>query len=160
PRNYMWACHWYDTDDEHNGGDPGNTAGPGPACGWTMDCYSEAYIAYINGLALCGRSDWRLPSLDEFQGLVNLGSAFATGRAMDRVYFADGGGYSGFGGGWAGDTAVNHQGHHAWAINFDDGHAEDHPKGGLQPIRLISADLNETAGTPPMCGDIDRKSVV
>lgn len=34
---------------------------------------ASAYAAYVNSIALCGRTDWRLPSAVELQGIVNYG---------------------------------------------------------------------------------------
>lgn len=159
PRHYQWFYGWYSEDHEHNGGDPGFPVGFSLACNFTLECNTQAYIDYINGLALCGRTDWRLPGLEELQGIVNFGSSFFTGGAMDQVYFADGGGYSGWGGAWTGDTAHEPSAHHAWMVNFDDGHAEGAPKGAILPVRLVAGDLNESEGEMPFCMGLENAQI-
>lgn len=37
--------------------------------------YVDSYLSQVNQVALCGFSDWRLPSPEELQGLVNYGAA-------------------------------------------------------------------------------------
>lgn len=37
------------------------------------------YVAFVNGIALCGYTDWRLPSVEELQTLVDYGVVYAPG---------------------------------------------------------------------------------
>ncbi len=37
---------------------------------------SAGYVNYVNSIALCGFTDWRLPTVDELQGVVDYGTAF------------------------------------------------------------------------------------
>ena len=52
---------------------------------------ASAYAATVNGLALCGFTDWRLPTADELQGLVDYGVAFP-GPTIDVNFFPNMGG--------------------------------------------------------------------
>lgn len=153
PRHYQWSYTWFDPDGEYNGGNPGADSPPAPSCGFTLDCDTQAYVAFVNSVALCGRDDWRMPTLEELSGIVNYGSSFPDGGAMDRIFFADGGGYSGWGSTWTADSAHEPpEGEAAWLINFDDGHAEQIPKGSLVGVRLVSGPLPDPTGEAPRCG--------
>lgn len=156
-RHYLWSYSWYNPDPDSNGGNEGFEQGAALSCNFTLACNTKAYIEYVNSIGLCGRSDWRLPGLDEFVGVVNYDNSFPDGGAMDRTYFADGGGYSGHGGGWTIDTAHEPPGGKAvWILNFDDGHAEQAPKGILLPIRVVSGETAPPPGGEPVCGKRDN----
>ena len=47
-------------------------------------CNTEAFIARVNTEQLCGYSDWRLPTIFELTGLLNLDRWFPT---IDTDYF-------------------------------------------------------------------------
>ena len=53
-------------------------------CNAQEGCDTQAYITHINRLALCGHSDWRLPSKIELQDLVHYGQAQPS---IDTGYF-------------------------------------------------------------------------
>jgi hypothetical protein len=84
---------WYSTDTDNDGGDPGRTS-PGNKCfgykdyppGWL--CNTEAYVNRVNAEGWCGFMDWRLPSVMELLGLVDL-SIPHPGPAIDMSYFPD-----------------------------------------------------------------------
>jgi hypothetical protein len=78
------------------------------AMGW-----KEA-LAFCEGLAAAGHTDWRLPNMKELQTIVNDGTQ---SPAIDRVYFP----------GcrpliyWSSTTNAKHP-EFAWYVDFDDGH--------------------------------------
>jgi hypothetical protein len=56
-------------------------------CGNTLEgnaCNTESYLQKINAEKLCGFSDWRLPSVQELQGLVHYGHS---APAIDPEFF-------------------------------------------------------------------------
>jgi len=159
PRHYEWGFHWYQPDPEHDGGDPGEPGGVELGCGFTLTCNTQAYVDYVNAQALCGRTDWRLPSLDELQDLADFGRSMFEDGALDPVYFADGGPFRGFNGGWTADTGHEPGREFAYGINFADGTASTFPKGGLTAIRLVSGALVESQGEPPVCSGIENPQI-
>jgi len=67
-RDQYWTYTWYDS--VHNyGGNPGATSGGD--CKTSGRCDTEKYVADVNATRLCGYSDWRMPSLQELQSIVN-----------------------------------------------------------------------------------------
>ncbi|MDS4025769.1 MAG: DUF1566 domain-containing protein [Candidatus Contendobacter sp.] len=86
-RDRDWIYAWYSTDNATNGGNAGNSGGD--SCGGTLAAYANRcnttnYIAAVNAAALCGFTDWRLPSVRELQTLVHYG---ASNPAIDTTYF-------------------------------------------------------------------------
>src|SRR5690606_5641747 len=129
-------------------------------CGFTMQCDTLTYIQYLNDTALCGISDWRMPGVEELLNIVNYGSSFESGGAMDRVYFNDEEGYSGFGGTWSSDTAHEPpDGQAAWFANFDDGPLEAAPKGVMLPVRGVSGLKQRFEGDLPVCGKRENPNI-
>jgi hypothetical protein len=159
-RSGSYTYHWYDSNPDTNGGFSGDPGGAELSCNFSMNCDTETYVGYLDSIPLCGRSDWRLPGFDELLGVVNYGSSFPDGGAMDRSYFADGNGYSGAGGAWTGTTAHEPpDGMAAWFTNFDDGHMEAGPKGSLLPIRAVSGERLTSDGDPPVCGKRENDAI-
>lgn len=159
PRHFEWGFHWYQPDPEHDGGNAGEEGGVELGCGFTLTCNTQAYVDYVNAQALCGRTDWRLPSLDELHDLVDFGRSMDEGGALDPVYFADGGPFRGYNGGWTADTAHEPSPEFAYGLTFADGHVESHPKGGLLAIRVVSGALVESQGEPPVCGGMENPQI-
>ena len=47
---------------------------------------SVGYVAYVNSIALCGFTDWRLPSVQELQNIADFG-AIGSGKLIDATWF-------------------------------------------------------------------------
>jgi hypothetical protein len=78
---------WYSTDSANNGGSSGSTGTN--TCNATPTgslCNTEAYVAAVNAAALCGKTDWRLPTREELRSIVNYG---ASNPAIDTNYFSN-----------------------------------------------------------------------
>ena len=83
--------NWMDSTAARNGGVAGVTGtATGTTC-FSSTCDTEAYIAYINGLNICGEStnDWRLPTRLELMSIVDASKqGNATGApTVDPTYF-------------------------------------------------------------------------
>jgi hypothetical protein len=60
---------WYNADPAANGGHTGTASGG--ACLATGRCDTEKYVADVNAAGLCGKSDWRMPTVDELKRIAN-----------------------------------------------------------------------------------------
>ncbi len=84
-RDKDWTYTWYNTDSNTNGGNAGSTGGA--TCGGSLaNCNTQAYVAAVNALdpALCGYSDWRMPSREELRSIVDYSKL---SPAIDTHYF-------------------------------------------------------------------------
>jgi len=70
-RSHSNTYTWYNPDETMNGGKSGLKNG-GKCEG--SDCDTRAYIEAINEIALCGSTEWRLPTKRELLSIVNNGS--------------------------------------------------------------------------------------
>ncbi len=73
-RSVRWSHTWYNSSGIDDGGDPGTENGG--SCIDGISCDSEKYIAAVNAAAICGFSDWRLPTLDEYYSIVEMGEFY------------------------------------------------------------------------------------
>lgn len=115
-RDQDWTYTWYSTVGSTNGGNAGSQGAN--TCGGTLSAYSDQcntanYTAAVNTAALCGFTDWRLPSIRELQTLVHYGAA---SPAIDPTYFPNTPA-SGF---WSA-SSYGPPPAGAWFVFFDDG---------------------------------------
>lgn len=81
---------WYNTNPATNGGANGEANPGGDTCeGYTSGnaatyCNTQAYVARVNAAGWCGKSDWRMPTVKELEGIVSFG---AKNLAIDTAYF-------------------------------------------------------------------------
>jgi hypothetical protein len=133
-RNAQHIYSWY--DEVHNyGGTPG-TAGGG-YCETTGRCDTEKFVADVNAAGLCGHNDWRLPTLDELFGLVDLGPiptafTYSTGPAIDEQAFPNTqpSEY------WTSVPQARAP-DYMWSVSFGDGSVSSSPNFSLARIRLV-----------------------
>lgn len=81
PRYALSTYNWYSADSAQNAGISG-TRDLGE-CNAGL-CDSEGYVDYLNSIALCGYSDWRMPSVSEFYSIGHKGRE---DPAIDTSYF-------------------------------------------------------------------------
>lgn len=92
-----------------------------------------------NKKKLCGRSNWRLPEIQELQNIVNYSFPFPE-PAIDLAFFANSTNkiY------WSATFyAKNNQ--DAWGIYFDDGRVFEQPKNTQAAVRFVSSPLETNA---------------
>jgi hypothetical protein len=92
PTDLRFSGHsytWYNTNGAENGGDAGSAGLPNTnvgTCNGTLPsnlCNTQAFVAAVNTTALCGYTDWRLPTPPELRTIVNYGA----GISLDTTYF-------------------------------------------------------------------------
>ena len=113
-RDQKWTYTWYDS--VHNYGGKAGTASGG-TCKTSGRCDSEKYVADVQARALCGFSDWRMPTVDELQGIVHYGR---TNPSIDPTYFPNTPS-SDF---WSGSPVAGNL-NYAWYVSFNHGYVGD-----------------------------------
>lgn len=76
---------WYDSVHSYDYG-PGmeDTLGDGGVCQTDGRCDIEKFVADVNATGLCGHADWRMPTIQELNTIVDQGRERP---AIDPVYF-------------------------------------------------------------------------
>lgn len=111
-RDQNWTYTWYDSAHRY-GSNPGMADGGDCLSGGRCD--TGKYVADVNAAALCGYTDWRMPTVKELEGIVHFGQSYP---AIDSTYFPNTPS-SGF---WTGTPcAYNADG--AWYVYFGYGYA-------------------------------------
>lgn len=75
---------WFNENRIVNNNDAGLQNGG--KCSGDISCDSDAYIKAVNKSALCGYTDWRLPTANELLGIVDF-SVAQPGPTIDQNYF-------------------------------------------------------------------------
>lgn len=87
-RNVSWTYTWCNTNASTNGGSAGtcDTAnGVGSDnCFDNARCDTEKYVEDVKTLALCGYTDWRMPTVGELRGILDFSNF---GAGADPAYF-------------------------------------------------------------------------
>jgi hypothetical protein len=121
---------WYSSDASTNGGDVGSTGIN--LCNGTLPggfCNTAALVAATNAAALCGYTDWRLPSLRELESLTHDGT---TDPAIDPTYFPNTIPSSS----WSASSYAP-DASRAWLVYFADGFSFAGYKAGYYAARLV-----------------------
>lgn len=79
-RDKDWTYTWYNT----NSPDGYTGAASGGTCFQSGRCDTEKYVADVNAASLCGHHDWRMPTVQELEGIADLGRS---NPAIDPTYF-------------------------------------------------------------------------
>ncbi|MDS4041290.1 MAG: SBBP repeat-containing protein, partial [Candidatus Competibacter sp.] len=156
-RDQNWTYTWYSPDPNANGGDAGvadTGAGVGSDnCFDNGRCDTHQYRTDVNQAALCGFTDWRLPTFQELLSIVDYGGT----PPIDGAYFPNtitNGQYAFYWSSsvWAGGSNV------AYALDFEfvwldfiEKAAGSGSVGALyigQPVRLVRGGQPPLAGTP------------
>lgn len=90
---------------------------------------SVGFKKAVNAAGLCGKSDWRLPTGNELQGIVDYGVA---SPSIDSNYFANtqSNGY------WSASPYVG-SAYYAWVVNFNGGSVDYGSRYGSYHVRLV-----------------------
>ena len=140
--NYEDTFNWYSSDSAANGGSyPSSENNDGDVCyGYDESssdtyCNTEAYTARVNMEGLCGKANWRMPTVLELIGIVSFDR---TNPTIDTDYFPNtstGTGYSIY---WT-DTpdVLNYWA--AWYVTFQKGSSAYQGRNTNYNIRLVSS---------------------
>ncbi|TDM09677.1 MAG: hypothetical protein C4K60_10725 [Ideonella sp. MAG2] len=91
---------------------------------------ASAYLAAVNAQSLCGFTDWRLPTLDELQSIVDYGKPFP-GPVINTVWFPNTiGAYY-----WSSSPYVVSESY-VWYVDFESGNTV-YDYRDYHPIRLV-----------------------
>ncbi|MDO4723474.1 MAG: DUF1566 domain-containing protein, partial [Comamonadaceae bacterium] len=64
---------WYFSGNTHGGPGVADTVGAGGVCLTDGRCDTEKFVADVNAAGLCGKNDWRVPTIKELYNLVDRG---------------------------------------------------------------------------------------
>jgi hypothetical protein len=122
--DFNWEYSWYNSNSKTNGGDAG-LQNSGYCQG--SDCDTQSFVAAVNAKGWCGATDWRMPEVNELQGIAD--SSFEE-PAIDQNYFPS---YIWSTHSWVYWTATNYAhpdyaGSNAWFVGFNGGN--DNPDNG------------------------------
>ena len=133
-RSVSHTYTWYSTNATTNGGNAGalgtNTCG-GTLAAYSNQCNTQNYVAAVNAAALCGATDWRLPSRRELLTIVHAG---ATNPSIDGTYFPN---TSATNFHWTSATFTAYP-VNAWWVGFFDGYSPAGNKSSeVDVVRLV-----------------------
>lgn len=101
--------------------------------GDSLQSDSGGYVAAVNAIGLCGYRDWRMPTLDELQSLVDY-SIPRPGPTINAVWFPN----TSANPYWSSESSSSDP-YAAWTVYFDDGGTGAYTRNsfGLRRIRLV-----------------------
>lgn len=97
---------------------------------------ASAYVAAVNAAGLCGATDWRLPTADELQGLVDYGVAFPVPTVDATWFFNTPGAQSG---GFASSSPYMGDASIVWFVDFGSGFVSTYSRSSAYFVRLVRA---------------------
>jgi len=134
--NADYTYSWFNNTGTNDGGDPGLVSGGTcqDGAGGT-NCDTEKFTLAVNGVGLCGYTDWRLPYKEDLRSIVDY-SVGAPGLAIDTGYFPNATTTKYWS---ASPYAV--QTTFAWLVDFNLSSASASNKAGLFSARLVRGGL-------------------
>jgi hypothetical protein len=129
-RHMNHTYSWYNPDSTNNGGSAGTEASS--TCKGVADetkCNTASYVTAVNAAGLCGKKDWRMPTVEELRNLAHTGR---TNPTIDTDYFPN----TSPNWTWSSSPYANGGGV-AWGVGFSDGSDGNDYKSGTFRVRLV-----------------------
>jgi hypothetical protein len=82
-RDRDWTYSWFNSTGVNDGGAAGTANGG--VCADTSNCDTEKYVRAVNAVGMCGRNDWRMPTREELQSIVD--ASDTTAPVYDVAFF-------------------------------------------------------------------------
>jgi hypothetical protein len=124
---------WYNTDTTNNGGNAGTENGG--TCSGGTGCDTQTYVTDVNAIGLCGYTNWRMPTVEELQGIADMWRA---NPAIDPTYLPTMGNPGGIYR-YRSSTSLSSDASYAWDVVFTRGlDASDNDKSIANAVRLVS----------------------
>jgi len=134
-RHKDWTYTWYNSDVNTNSGSSGSLGST--TCGSTLpnnQCNTQTYRTIINATGLCGANNWRLPTLEELQSILQVE---IQNSAISSTYFLNTQSYTY----WTATTESLDQ-NLAWSIDFAQGLSSSDLKTHAYSVRLVHDEPN------------------
>jgi hypothetical protein len=126
-RDKNWHYTWYNSTGINDGGSAGTANGG--SCFDADNCDTEKFVQQVNSQGLCGKKDWRMPTINELENIVNFNSS---NPAIDTDYLPNTNS-SGF---WLASPNANYSGS-AWYVHFNYGALGNDDKNDSKYVRLV-----------------------
>jgi hypothetical protein len=135
--DWDWHYTWYEPDNSKNGGFVGYPNG-GSCVGTSGGCDTHGFVQAVNRAGWCGHRDWRMPTVEELEGLVSFDRI---NPAIDTAYFPFTASYWY----WAASPSAAYIAYArgaafldgAWTVHFGVGHSVSHGRNYRVAVRLV-----------------------
>ncbi len=133
---------WYNPDGATNGGSAGTEISSSSCTGVADNrkCNTQSYVKAVNTAGLCGKKDWRMPTVDELRNLTHTGLIQTSGSsspAIDVNYFPNTSYSEDVVSKYWSSSPYADGSENAWAVFFSDGNSSNLAKNGASRIRLV-----------------------